>query len=105
MELLPSDDFGAQRASTVTGGLEVHDHLFPSAPTPAIAAILGLGMPDWVLRDAPRTFNAGVMRLDLFGVREGRHHSTAISTAPLRPEVPTLEPGRSYLRRRPSSGR
>ena len=35
------------------------------------------------------------MRVDLFGVREGGRRSTASCIAPLRPEVPTLRPGKA----------
>jgi tetratricopeptide (TPR) repeat protein len=52
-------------------------------------------MEDWVV-EAHRDFNDGVMRIDLFGVKEGGTIDGAL-TAPLRPEVPELVPGRSYL--------
>ena len=71
--------------------LSIHDHLFPSANT-------GIA---W-LRDRPQIIEAhqqflqGVMRVDLFGVREGGEIDGKL-TAPLRPTVPTLVPGRRYL--------
>jgi tetratricopeptide (TPR) repeat protein len=90
MPLAESDDFGAKLFDD-TGKLKVHDHLFPAANT-------GIA---W-LRDKPEVIKAHqdflkeTMRIDLFGVREngaidGKLH------APLRPEVPTLEPGKEYL--------
>lgn len=90
MPLKPSDDFGAQLFAGAKE-LSVHDHLFPSANT-------GLA---W-LRDRPevieahKEFNKGVMRVDLFGVREGGEIDGKL-IAPLRPEVPALSPGKSYL--------
>ena len=91
MKPMDSDDFGA-RDLEADAGLEVHDHLFPSANT-GIAAIVGLD--DWVL-EAHRDFNDGVMRLDLFGVKKGATIDGEL-LAPLRPEVPALAPGESYL--------
>lgn len=91
MELQDSDDFGAQDFDD-DGTLEVHDHLFPSANT-AIPQLVG--MEDWVI-DEHRRFLDGVMRVDVFGVRDGGTIDAPL-TAPLRPEVPALVPGRSYL--------
>jgi tetratricopeptide (TPR) repeat protein len=90
MPLHASHDFGAKFFDG-SGQLTVHDHLFPAANT-------GIA---W-LRDKPeivaahQEFLKEVVRIDLFGLREegqidGRLH------APLRPEVPTLEPGKQYL--------
>ncbi len=90
MPLKPSDDFGAQLFADAQE-ISVHDHLFPSANT-------GLA---W-LRNKPelvqvhQDYLQGVMRVDLFGLREeGRIDGPLI--APLRPEVPTLRPGGTYL--------
>jgi len=91
MPLRPSDQFAAQDFDG-EGGLEAHDHQFPSANT-AIPHLLEL--PAWV-NENHREFNEGVMRVDLFGVREGGGIDGRL-TAPLRPEVPALEPGSSYL--------
>src|SRR6185503_3595124 len=46
--------------------------------------------------DAHRKFTEGVMRVDLFGVKEGGSIEGEL-TAPLRPQVPALTPGKSYL--------
>ena len=73
-------------------GLEVHDHQFPSANT-GIPHLLG--MPPEV-NEAHRAFNDGVMRVDLFGLRRGGTIDGEL-VAPLRPAVPALEPGESYL--------
>lgn len=84
-----SDDFGAK---DVDGRLQVHNHQFPSANT-AIPYLTG--MPEWV-NDAHRDMLEGSLRIDLFGVREGGHIDGPL-IAPLRPNVPTLEPGKTYL--------
>ncbi len=90
MPLVASDDFGARYFDDATQ-LSVHDHLFPSANT-------GVA---W-LKDDPQTiqaheeFNRGVMRVDLFGVRVGGQIDDRL-IAPLRPDVPALEPGQTYL--------
>jgi tetratricopeptide (TPR) repeat protein len=101
MPLRESEDFGA-RDYAGDGKRTVHFHLFPSANT-GIPALLD--MPPWVI-DEHRKFNDGVMRVDLFAIREGSPEAQGKSegaridsplSAPLRPEVPALEPGRSYL--------
>ncbi len=90
MPLVASDDFGAKKFDGASE-LSVHDHLFPSANT---------GMA-W-LRDAQDVITAhqeflqDIVRVDLFGVRVGGEIDDPL-IAPLRPEVPTLEPGQSYL--------
>ncbi|MDA8019722.1 MAG: hypothetical protein MPN21_19965 [Thermoanaerobaculia bacterium] len=86
-----STQFGAQDFDG-DGDLEIHDHMFPSANT-AIAQLVGL--EDWVI-EAHREFNEGVMRVDIFAVKEGGGIE-AEPIAPLRPEVPTLSPGETYL--------
>ncbi|MCU0961571.1 MAG: hypothetical protein MUF48_15855 [Pirellulaceae bacterium] len=90
MPLVASNDFGA-RLFPGAQELSIHDHLFPSANT-------GLA---W-LRDRAdvialhQQFLAGTMRVDIFGVREGGEIDGRL-IAPLRPEVPTLQPGQKYL--------
>jgi len=91
MPLLASDDFGAREFDD-SGRTTVHDHLFPGANT-GIAHLLDF--PGWV-NEAQRDFNEGVMRVDLFGLHRGGQIDGEL-VAPLRPEVPTLEPGRRYL--------
>ncbi len=90
MPLQASDDFSAQFFRDAKE-LSIHDHLFPSANT----ALPWLrDKPDVV--DAHQKFNEGVMRVDIFGVREGGEIDGKL-TAPLRPEVPTLKPGSTVL--------
>ncbi len=97
MPLAASDDFGAKRfeldpAGDLFGELTIHDHQFPSANT-AVPALVG--MPPWVM-EAHRAFLEGVMRVDVFGVKEDATIEGSLS-APLRPVVPALRPGRRYL--------
>jgi tetratricopeptide (TPR) repeat protein len=91
MNLMPSNDFGA-RVRDDSGELKVHDHLFPSANT-AIAFLTG-APPETI--EAHKKFNEGVMRVDLFALREGGQLDGKL-VAPLRPTLPELVPGQSYL--------
>lgn len=99
LPLIESDDFSA-RVRDDSGVTKTLDHLFPSANTgaPVIAAREGLITEEQAQRAvaAHRAFNEGVMRVDIFGLREGGEISGAL-TAPLRPEVPALTPGERYL--------
>jgi len=91
MNLMASEDFGAAVRDD-SGERKVHDHMFPSANT-AIPFLKG--MPPEVIA-AHEKFNEGVMRVDLFGLREGGTIEGEL-TAPLRPNLPELVPGKSYL--------
>ncbi len=91
MTLMASEDFGA-RVRDDSGELKVHDHQFPSANT-AIPHLLG--MPEEVIQ-AHEKFNEGVMRVDLFGLRAGGTIEGEL-LAPLRPGLPALAAGESYL--------
>lgn len=91
MPLNESHDFGAKFYDD-SGVLKVHNHQFPSANT-AIPYLVG--MPPEVI-EAHREFNDGVMRVDIFGVKDGGGIDGTLS-APLRPQVPALRPGEAYL--------
>ncbi len=93
MPLLASDQFSASDFDD-TGTTKIHDHQFPSANT----AIPHLeGMADWVnQRHLAFNVEEPVMRVDLFGLREGGRIDGELTGA-IRPEVPTLEPGAEYL--------
>ncbi|MBC8003717.1 MAG: hypothetical protein H7X97_14120, partial [Opitutaceae bacterium] len=93
MPLQASDDFAARIFNpTATNAVRsIHDHLFPAANT-GIAHIRN--QPDIVKRHAD--FLQGSVRVDLFGLREGGGVDGKL-IAPLRPQVPTLEPGKTYL--------
>ncbi len=88
---MPSEDFGAvvrARGEPPT----VHDHLMAAANT-----ALGhwLDFPAWS-DEASREMLEGALRADIFAVREGGD-LTGPLIAPLRPQVPTLRAGQSYL--------
>lgn len=91
MNLVPSQDFGAKDFDG-SGVTKVHDHMFPSANT---AVPYLLGHPASVT-EAHAKFNEGVMRVDIFGLKEGGTIDGEL-TAPLRPRVPALAPGGTYL--------
>lgn len=90
MPLVASDDFGAQMFDDATQ-LSVHDHLFPSANT----GIAWLRDRDDIIK-AHQDFLKDVMRVDIFGIREGGEIDSPL-IAPLRPDVPALKPGQRYL--------
>ncbi len=90
MPLVASGDFGAKDFDG-SGVLKVHDHLFPAANT-GIAWMRDL--PEVI--KAHQDFMKDVVRVDIFGVKEGGGIDGAL-TAPLRPDVPTLKPGGNYL--------
>ncbi|MEX0611657.1 MAG: multiheme c-type cytochrome [Pirellulales bacterium] len=85
-----SEDFGA-RLIAGSEGLSIHDHQFPAANT-----AIGWFVDDPAAIRAHQDFLADVMRLDIFGLKEGGRIDGALS-APLRPDVPALEPGKQYL--------
>lgn len=99
MPLAASEDFGA-RDRDDSGVAKIHDHQFPSANTaiPKLAADLGRISPEAADEAiaAHREFEEGVMRIDVFGVRKGGRIDGEL-VAPIRPEVPMLAPGESYL--------
>jgi hypothetical protein len=90
MPTVESTDFGA-RVVDETGGLKIHDHLFPSANT-AMAWLRGR---DEVIA-AHQKFLEGVMRVDIFGLRDGGSIDSPL-LAPIRPSVPELVPGNTYV--------
>ncbi|RMG33291.1 MAG: hypothetical protein D6725_15985 [Planctomycetota bacterium] len=89
MPLRPSNDFGARFFGT--NELSIHDHLFVGANT-AVAWMKG---HDEAVR-RHQQFLQDCVRVDIFGLREdGKIDGRLI--APIRPEVPTLQPGKTYL--------
>jgi tetratricopeptide (TPR) repeat protein len=92
MPLQASTDFGAAFFnSTNTTEQYIHDHLFPAANT-AIAHLRN--EPEII--DRHRLFLEDSLRLDLFGLKEGGTIDGRL-IAPLRPAVPVLQPGKTYL--------
>ncbi len=91
MNLIASNDFGAKDFDG-KGGREIHDHLFVGANT-GLATIRG--REDIAAAHAKFLADKKV-RVDIFGLREGGEIDGKL-IAPLRPEQPTLEPGKGYL--------
>ncbi|HZJ15463.1 MAG TPA: multiheme c-type cytochrome, partial [Chthoniobacteraceae bacterium] len=92
MPFQTSTDFGAKFFDPADPNvLKVHDHLFPSANT-GIADIRK--QPEIVKRHAD--FLKDTVRVDLFALREGGTIDGKL-IAPLRPQVPVLKPGATYL--------
>ncbi len=90
MPRVASSDFGAA-VNPATGLLSVHDHMFPSANT-------GIS---WLrdrteVTEAHRNFLKDNARVDIFAVRSGSEIDDPL-IAPLRPHVPRLSPGKTYL--------
>ncbi len=85
-----STDFGA-KLNPETGKLEVHDHMFPSANT-GITYLKGF--EEGTKRH--QEFLQNIVRVDIFGIKEEGGIDGKL-TAPLRPELPTLSPGKDYL--------
>ena len=91
MPLQASADFGAKFFNPTNKVLSIHDHLFPAANT-GLAHLRG--QPDIVKRH--QDFLRGSLRIDLFGVKEGGAIDGKL-LAPLRPQVPVLKRGQTYL--------
>ncbi len=99
MPTVASEDFGAKIRDD-SGVRKTLDHMFPSANT----AVPKLVVEDGLLTaeqaeeavQAHVKFLEGVMRVDIFGVKDGGRIDDPL-IAPLRPEVPMLEPGKTYL--------
>jgi tetratricopeptide (TPR) repeat protein len=92
MPLQPSDDFGARYFNPTNASTRhIHDHLFPAANT-ALPHLRG--SPEVVKHHADYLRDS--VRVDIFGLKEGGAVDSRL-TAPLRPEVPALKPGVSYL--------
>jgi tetratricopeptide (TPR) repeat protein len=92
MDLVESNDFGAQVFDAKSGKLTIHDHSFASGNT-------GLpfmrGFYDEV-EDKHKKFLDKVVRVDIFGIKEKGEINGKLH-APLRPEIPTLKRGEQYL--------
>ena len=92
MPLMASSDFGAKyNDPKKPGELNVHQHLFPAANT----GIAHLRREPEIVR-AHQKMLENCVRVDLFGIKEGGTIDGPLS-APLRPTVPALKPGKAYL--------
>jgi tetratricopeptide (TPR) repeat protein len=109
MPLHASDD-PAARDFSGSGIASVHDHLFPGANTglptmlAAHANSAGEAAGFHAAARAHSDFLRGVdpqgrdrkLRIDIFGLKDGGRTDGKL-VAPLRPELPVIDPGRSYL--------
>jgi hypothetical protein len=105
MPLKPSGDFGAKDFDG-TGGRKVHHHLFPAANTglPALLKLdpryqhLAPGL-DEAIRTHTEFLKDNQLRIDLFGVKRYKPDGSVDdeSLTVLRPELPPLQPGQTYL--------
>ena len=91
MPLEASGDFGAAHFDE-SGTLTVHNHQFVGANT---ALPHMMGSPPWV-NDAHTGFLKNALRVDIFGLKTGGTINSPL-IAPLRPQIPFLMPGETYL--------
>lgn len=91
MPLQVSTDFGAQYFDPTNRALSIHDHLFPAANT---ALPFLRGETNIVKRQ--EEFLKNSLRVDIFGIKEGGTVDSPL-IGPLRPQVPALKPGVTYL--------
>ena len=91
MPLKDSLDFGADFFAGSDKGLKIHDHLFLGANT-GIAHIRK--KPDIV--KSHKEFLKDSVLVDIFGIKEGGEVDGKL-IAPIRPNIPSLVPGREYL--------
>ena len=97
MPLLDAKNDLAARDFLGVGKRQVHDHLFPAANTGLAWFKANDKQPEY--RDviaAHQDFLKEITRVDIFGVKEGGTVDGTL-VAPLRPTVPELERGKSYL--------
>jgi tetratricopeptide (TPR) repeat protein len=110
MPLEPSSDFGS-RDFDGSGVRKIHQHTFPAANT-AIPYLLARDSPDKAshgeaflrtsklhvdfLRGSEPEGKDKKLRIDLFGLKEGGSIDGKL-LAPLRPALPRLKPGSTYL--------
>ncbi|HAB19792.1 MAG TPA: multiheme c-type cytochrome [Verrucomicrobiota bacterium] len=90
MPLLKSEEFGSKFYGT-NDYLAVHNHLFPAANT-AIAYLRN--EPEIVKKH--QEFLKDCIRVDIFGIKPGGTIDAPL-VAPIRPQVPKLQPGQTYL--------
>ncbi len=93
MPYMPSNDFGSKIVDD-SGVRKIRDHMFPSANTAMPHLVCMPDKEEVIARHI--AFNEGVVRMDIFGLREGGTIDGPL-LGPIRPELPTLRPGESYL--------
>jgi|GEM_PF-112575 len=85
-----STDFGAIE-NPETKKMEVHNHLFPSANT----AMAWWNHDEKTVQEH-QNYLKNVMKIDIFGLKEdGRIDGNFLG--PIRPSIPVLQPGKTYL--------
>jgi tetratricopeptide (TPR) repeat protein len=108
MPLKPSTDFGAQDFDG-SGVRKVHNHRFPGANTGLFALLqrepryreLSAGLQETIdlhanyLRGTKQDGSDRKVRIDLFGIQPARGGEGTVTQ--LRPELPVLRPGKSYV--------
>ncbi len=95
MPLVKSEDFAAHKYGT-NDFTSVHDHLFPSANTGVAAKRKEPADVRETIVKRHQDFLKDNIRVDLFGLREGGGIDGKL-VAPLRPAVPAVRPGATYL--------
>ncbi|WP_020470892.1 tetratricopeptide repeat protein [Zavarzinella formosa] len=110
MPLKPSGDFGAKDFDG-TGTRKVHNHRFPGGNTGLFELLKfdarykdhadefqkTIDMHADYLRGKAEDGSDKKIRIDIFGLKPGATTDTAALIAPLRPQLPKLKPGQSYL--------
>ena len=91
MPFQASEDFGAKFFDPTNQVLSIHNHLFPGANT----GVAHIRRHEPTVK-AHQEFLKGVVRVDIFGLKESGAIDGRLS-APLRPSVPALQPGKKYL--------
>ena len=95
MPLEKSDDFAAKRYGT-NDHLSVHSHFFPSANTAVASTLISSPIDRQAALQKHQAFLKDCIRVDIFGVKEGGTIDGHL-IAPLRPSMPRLKPGQTYL--------
>ncbi len=110
MPLKPSGDFGA-RDFDGSGQRKIHNHMFPGANTGLFTLLPreprysehAEGFARAVkthadfLRGTDPEGKDRKVRIDIFGLKEGDNTDAKLLTPPLRPRLPELRPGSTYL--------
>jgi tetratricopeptide (TPR) repeat protein len=91
MPLQPSHDFAAKYFSPTSSVASIHDHFFPAANT----GVAHLRKEPEVVK-MEQQFLKDCARVDIFGIKEGGTIDGKLH-APLRPQIPVLKRGHSYL--------
>ena len=94
MAAIPSDD-PAARDLNGNGQRALHNHLFPAANT-GVASLLGEDQDHEQANRQRRDMLTKAARVDIFALKQDGAVDGKLS-APLRPDLPLLQPGKRYL--------